>query len=242
MQTADSGTPPWRAALWTVVAVVLVVAAANIVSSARLASFRDATQHSENVVAGLASLRSHLVDAETGQRGYLLTGEGSYLDPYRGARDRVQQDLVGLDSLLAKDESSRGALGLLKRLSGEKLTELDSTIALRLHVSQSAALALVLSDRGKALMDSARSVVRTLDARERLLMVAGRDAEGRWSEYVLAGLLIGAAISLGALLYLLRTLWLYEQSQRAAQREMKLQMGELERMARERMSSPPVAS
>ena len=238
MQPAESGTPPWRAALWTVVVVVVVVAVANIVSSARLSSFRDATQHSEHVGAGLASLRAHLVDAETGQRGYLLTGQAGYLDPYHGARDKVQQDLIGLDSLLTRDETSRGALGTLKVLATEKLGELDSTVSLRQHVSANAALAIVLTDRGKVLMDSARSVVRTIDARENSLMVAGRDAEIRWSTYVLVGLLIGAIVSLGALMHLLRTLWLYERSQRAAQREMTLQMGELERMARERLSTP----
>jgi adenylate cyclase len=238
MQPAESSTPPWRAALWTVVVVVLVVATANIVSTERLASFRNATQHSEHLVAGLASLRSHLVDAETGQRGYLLTGQADYLDPYRGARVKVQQDLVGLDSLLTRDEASRGALGSLKELASNKLAELDSTIALRMNVGTSAALAVVLSARGKALMDSARSLVRTLDARENAEMVAGRDSEERWTKYVLAGMLVGAAISLGALVHLLRTLWLYEESQRAAQHEMNLQMGELERMARDRMSPP----
>ena len=238
MTLSDSGAPPWRAALWTAVVVVLVVAIANILSSVRLASYRDATQHSEHLVAGLASLRSHLVDAETGQRGYLLTGEANYLEPYRGAREQVRQDLLGLDSLLTGDASSRGSLATLKKLSDEKLTELDSTIALRLHVNERAAMEVVRSDRGKALMDSARSVVRSLRAREDSSMVAGRDSEERWTKYVLAGLLIGAAISLGALLHLLRTLWLYESSQRAAQREMTLQNAELERMTRAQMTSP----
>jgi CHASE3 domain sensor protein len=238
LKKPDIGAPPWRASLWGAIAVVLLAAGVNLISSARLAAFRDSTQHSEHVVAGLSAFRAHLVDAETGQRGYLLTGQARYLDPYTGALHRVREDLVGLDSLLTRDETARVALGTLRQLSTEKLSELDSTISLRQHVSAGAAMAVVLSDRGKVLMDSARSVVQTLSAREDSLMVIGRESEDRWTKYALVGLLVGAAISLGALTHLLRTLWRYEQSQRAAQREMNLQIAELERMARERMTSP----
>jgi CHASE3 domain sensor protein len=234
----DIGAPPWRASLWSAIAVVLLAAGVNLISSSRLAAFRDSTQHSEHIVAGLSAFRAHLVDAETGQRGYLLTGQAAYLDPYRGARSRVRQDLVGLDSLLTRDGSSRDALARLKGLSTEKLSELDSTISLRQHDSPSAAMAIVQSDRGKVLMDSARSVVWTLNAGEDSLMTAGRKSEERWAKYALFGLLVGAAISLAAMTHLLRTLWVYEQSQHAAQREMNQQITELERLARERMTSP----
>jgi len=101
-------------------------------------------------------LLSLLKDAETGQRGYLLTGDPRYLEPYATARPQA-------DRLLAQ-MSSRGELvgdaASLRRIVSIKFLELERTIGLRRAGKSKAALEVVETNEGKATMDTIRQLVR----------------------------------------------------------------------------------
>lgn len=110
-------------------------------------------------IGQLREILSTLKDAETGQRGYLLTGEEKYLQPYQQAIARVPQELEGLAAKAKSGEMSAGEITTLSQLTSQKLAELRQTIMIRRAQGLPAALAIVETDFGKNTMDSIRMEV-----------------------------------------------------------------------------------
>jgi signal transduction histidine kinase len=96
------------------------------------------------------------LDAETGQRGYLLTHADRYLAPYEKARQRLSDDVAQLRKLLADDPSVRAQVDRVAALADEKLSELAQTIRLFNGGQRDATIALINSDRGLKLMNEVR--------------------------------------------------------------------------------------
>src|SRR5580658_4591126 len=131
------------------------------------------------VVDGTTALLSSLNDAESGQRGFLLTGDDRYLEPYRQARTRVPG---GLDALARLEAGSRrpGQLRRIERLKPlveDKMEELAQTVELRRSQGIGAALAMVRTDRGVVAMDRIRAICAEIQA-------ASYDLLGRQREEV----------------------------------------------------------
>jgi len=98
-------------------------------------------------------LRDNVRTAESSQRGFLLTGNEIYLAPYDTAKTRARQELDNLSRLMAADAPNRAMLPMLSLALGEKITEMDNTIALKSAGRDADALALLQRNRGKTLMD-----------------------------------------------------------------------------------------
>jgi len=118
----------------------------------------------------LEELLSSVKDAETGQRGFLLTGEERYLDPYTNAKAALPGELKGLRSLTGDNPRQQQRIDTLEQLTVEKTAELGQTIALRRAGNVEGALALVRSDRGKAAMDRIRELLGEMESEERALL------------------------------------------------------------------------
>jgi CHASE3 domain sensor protein len=118
---------------------------------------------SGDTLTALEDLLSTVSDAETGQRGYLLTGNESYLQPYSAAAQGVGPRLDALQRLTIDNPTQQDRFGSLKQHIGGKLTELKQTINLRQTQGQAAALALVQTDRGKQDMDAIRDQVSAME-------------------------------------------------------------------------------
>ena len=95
-----------------------------------------------------------MVDAETGRRGYLLTGDRSYLDPYHAALTRDEDDFKGLADVAASDGDARGEIDALGGLADGKLAEPRRTIDLYSAGKVDQVLALVQTGAGKAIMEA----------------------------------------------------------------------------------------
>src|SRR5712672_707533 len=109
---------------------------------------------SRQIVDDTNALLSSLKDAETGQRGFLLTGEDRYLEPYRHALVEIPDTLNALTNAASSRSFDQAQLvDALKPLVKNKLDELGQTIELRQRMGFDAALAVVRSDRGRAVMD-----------------------------------------------------------------------------------------
>jgi two-component sensor histidine kinase len=106
-----------------------------------------------NVRIAAVELRDHLRTAESSQRGFLLTGNEIYLAPYDTAKTRARQELDDLAQLIARDAPNRAMLPSLSQALGEKIAEMDNSIALKSAGRDADALALVQRNRGKTLMD-----------------------------------------------------------------------------------------
>jgi diguanylate cyclase (GGDEF)-like protein len=131
------------------------------------------------VQAALSDYFSAMQDAETGQRGYLLTGDQNYLEPYEKAVREVAKRKVELEAAVAattvatatkNSTATRAATGIhadsisaLQTLTYEKLKELRHTIGLRRSVGFDAAREVVQTGQGKALMDQIRLRVAAID-------------------------------------------------------------------------------
>src|SRR5579875_261057 len=161
--------------------------------------------HAQAVREQLDNLLLDLTDAETGQRGYLITGKEDYLGPYDGARARVQRRLAKIRSATSGNPATQSELNRLKPLIDGKFAELQNTIEARRVGHTRQALAEVETDSGKKTMDQIRQIVSRMAAQEdRLLAVRKLDAEASSRKmkmviifgYALAFALVMAAVAL----------------------------------------------
>jgi methyl-accepting chemotaxis protein len=123
-------------------------------------------EHSHQVRIDLAGLLSGLKDAETGQRGYLLTGADSYLEPYTTALSGVRNPLADAVRLTTDNPHQQRRLAGLSPLIDSKLAELKETIDLRRTQGLEAALKIMQNNSGKILMDQIRGLVTEADQEE----------------------------------------------------------------------------
>ncbi len=145
------------------------------------ASSAERVTHTLAIREQIATLLATLRDAETGQRGYLLTGVESYLDPYTKAQGALVPQFKSLRALIQDSPVQKERLEALQRFINEKMTELEQTIDLRRAGKTQAALELVRTDRGKELMDRVRATVAEMESEERNSL-ASRQAQ--WEEAV----------------------------------------------------------
>jgi methyl-accepting chemotaxis protein len=136
--------------------------------------------HTYQVRAELANLQAQLINAETGQRGYVLTGEDSYLAPYQAAIGEIKGTLDDLRKLTADNPDQQRRVTVTAPLVDAKLAELKQTIDIRRNDGFEAAVKLVLSNAGKDTMDRIRALIGAADQTERDLL-AQRMAEARVS-------------------------------------------------------------
>ncbi len=131
--------------------------------------FTRAAQHTASVERELRGLNEDMLNAETGQRGYLLTLDDNYLAPYRTGVANIKDRLQRLRPLLDNVET-RSNLERMAPLIGAKLSELALTIALSKQGQQQTALTLVRGNSGKHYMDEFRLISETtIDTESRLL-------------------------------------------------------------------------
>lgn len=180
-------------------------------------------QHSHDVIVAMDDLLSTVQDAETGQRGYLLTGREQYLGPYSESVARVAQGLDKIEKLTSDNDAQQARLDGLRRHANAKLAELKQTIDLRRANRMAEALAIVNADRGKVEMDAVRAQLSEMRQEEARLRRERRDEmEAAYKTAWVTGLLSGA---LGVVLTLIVGLLMYRSSA-ARERQQWLESGQ----------------
>jgi PAS domain S-box-containing protein len=198
---------PWSLTRGQTVAIVLLVAALLADAVLTLHNIREVAtsvqwvSHTHEVMTQLEQVVSTLKDAETGQRGYLLTGERVYLEPYEQALTRIPGQLERLRALTIDNPPQTAHALKLEQLASERLAVLRQGID-RFQAEPDRDRALLLSRQyllqgeGKRVMDLARDEVYGMQALERALL-ARRDAASRASARIaLASTVIGLALGL----------------------------------------------
>ena len=118
---------------------------------------------SQHIIIGeLQDSLSTLKDAESGQRGYLLTGDEKYLEPYDRAVERIHQEEGTLHARVLAGELSDGDMSRLQKLIDHKLAELKETITLRRTQGLPATLEVVKTDAGQRMMEAIRLQVEQM--------------------------------------------------------------------------------
>jgi signal transduction histidine kinase len=176
----------------------------------------------------LMNLSRRVTDAESGQRGYLLTGRTEYLQPYRGAFADIDDALEWLRGYYAGRPAQAEAMARLETLVQQKLSELDATMRLYDEGRTEAWRTVLLTDIGKEQMQEIRRMSERLLAEEERREAAGRSDVDRTLLLNRLGVAAMAAISLIALAMYLRQTAALEAHRRERQQAVEAERDQLE--------------
>jgi CHASE3 domain sensor protein len=150
--------------------LLIAVAAATVWFTAQRGFANAALQRTLEVELRLSQALSLLQDAETGQRGYLLTGDEAYLGPYRAASGAIASALDRLRGVLAHNRAQLARIDALQAAVADKLAELSATIEKRRSGDIGGALRMVGAGGGKELMDRARAVLAEMRTEQKKVL------------------------------------------------------------------------
>ena len=191
-------------------------------------SARGWVEHTWQALATLKDLDIAARDAETGQRGFLLTGDSAYLAPYDAALGQVGALQIALQRLTADSPAQQDRLRALAPLLQLKLQELAQTMQVRRDTGLDAALQMVRTNAGRGYMTGIRAVLGAMTADEQAQLaqrMAEADRRGALVRWLAAA---GALLAVGALVWAARMLngaWRRLSTAEAEQRTLALRLG-----------------
>ncbi|MFY2560219.1 methyl-accepting chemotaxis protein [Corallococcus terminator] len=153
--------------------VLLVLAAVAFQGARQLNETTEGLLKAHENFRLVREVRALLVDAETGQRGFLLTGEEPYLEPYEASLSSLQQDITMLRDAMGPFPEQRNRMVRLEPLVTGRLALLEEGIRQRREKGLEGSLTIVRNNRGKLLMDQIRGVINEMLAEE----------QERWTEH-----------------------------------------------------------
>lgn len=178
--------------------ILLAVALLGYSSTVSLIENDRQVAHSRLIQAAFAALISQMKDVETGQRGYVITGNPAYLEPYETALGEIKKSFDNLRTLTGDNSAQQQHLNAMQPLIDRKLAELKRVIELRKTQGFGPAAAEIGNNLGKDLMDQLRAVVVASDQEaDALLAQRARAAEtsADWTTAVILwGSIAGAAL------------------------------------------------
>jgi len=187
-------------------AVLRAVLLINTAVTRRQIAVQDSNQawveHTQRVQLELTTVESLLKDAETGQRGYLYTGEARYLEPYNTAVQQIDSHITTLAELVTDNPKQLGRVVTLRTLSKVKLEELATTIALFGEGRKDEARGIVLSDMGKRTMDQVRAQTAEMAREESSLESARLEAVSSSTRSLMRTLYLATALAIAGLVFL----------------------------------------
>ena len=194
----------WPLLLAALIALALIILLITALAS-RATADRDTAQgweaHTYRTMLAGQRLLSAMQDAETGQRGYLLTDDRAYLESYDRGRPEVLAELSALRALTGDNPGQRVNLDRLSVLVDQRLKILATTLDLARDGQLRRAIDLVREGQGKAVMDAARAVIAAVMSQEQSLLRARERATARaalTARLYLVALALGAAVSAAA--------------------------------------------
>jgi len=127
--------------------------------------------HSREVRASLQRILSLIEELETGQRGYIITGESSFLEPYLKATDKIEDRLIHVKSLVTNEPQLEAHINLLISLVKSRIAFAAESIELRRTRGFAAARELLLSGKGKQEMDQIRALITEMREAEKIQLL-----------------------------------------------------------------------
>ncbi len=150
---------------------ITIIGSSAYRNTSNLTQAMEDVDHSHRVIESLERLLSTLKDAETGQRGFVISGDNTYLDPYISALSRIDQHLQSLRELTKDSTEQQQKLQSLTPLIQERLSTLNTMIENRREVNGGDKLKqIALMDKGKVVMDAIRTGIGELISEESILL------------------------------------------------------------------------
>lgn len=191
-----------------VIGVLLVNAVVAFRQAARMHEDSSWVAHTHEVLADLSNILSTVKDAETGVRGFLITGEPRYLDPYEAARGQIDGLIERFAFLTEDNPIQQTRVPQLKEMTASEMAVLAEAVAAQRRGGFDAAQKTAELDRGKKIMDAARSLVGQMQQHERELRAERQKVSDRAYQSALFSSVLAVVLGLaavGAFLWLLRT-------------------------------------
>jgi len=161
---------------------------------------QDWVVHTLEVEDRLNTVLVGLQDAETGERGYLITRDPSYLAPYYSGSRRLLADLQGLRAAIADNPRQVPRARELTKAATERVARLTNGVTLMRNGESERARDIVRSGLGKQLMDRSRKIIATMKAEESTLLKR-RLADAQWQSLLLTVWLLGSALAVAVLAF-----------------------------------------
>lgn len=173
--------------------LMISIGVASKLSVNKLVESVEWQNHTYMVKTNLQSLEKDLVDAETGQRGFILTGREEYLEPYTNGKTALSKSLNDLKKLIADNPEQLKRLNQAEEIAQRKIDELSETIALKRDGKDQELEELLLSNKGKTFMDQFRNkIAEMLKTEDNLL--AERTQIAKQSEQLSAIISMGGTV------------------------------------------------
>jgi len=218
MKNSDKIISSFAGVALLVTVIMVIVISFKVFSQMEKASVDR--NHTYAVIKGADELLSELRDAETGQRGYSLTGNEAFLEPYLSVRDNIYLHLKQLRQI-TRISSSGKDLDALAQLMDAKLEAMAHVIELRRNNDMTAVVAAVSSGKGKRLMDSIREKMKNFILVEEGLL-AQHDSEFKSNVHHLFLTIITASL-LTLLLAVLLICLIYRETQQRVKKAVHLE-------------------
>ena len=171
-------------------ACLVIVALLSYLSVVRLNRNAAWVEHTHNVLDGLDALLAAAADSETAERGYVITGDVSYLEPYRQSAQIVGTEETRLRQLTADNLAQQQRLDSMVVLVSDRLTSLRSVIDLRRDRGFEPARNEILTGKGKRFHDQIRGLIEQMKAAE-ISLLATREQSARRSSSIVQAVIIG---------------------------------------------------
>jgi len=183
------------------VSVILLILSliASFYSTQKLIKNSQLVNHTNQVLIEAENIISYMKDAETGQRGFLVTQDPSFLQPYNGSYGKISASYLSLLELTSDNPVQQKSLAEMKRLYEAKFTQMQRTID---RTKNNDAFTMNTAERhremikGKAVMDQLRNVAERVKAEENKILKERTEAQQVYISYTPILLLIAAMISI----------------------------------------------
>lgn len=183
---------PSRIAVPALLLLAVIIVAANAWYAFRavdsLLKSEGWVEHTWQTINQVETIMSSAKDAESGARGFLLTGDETYLQPYRDAARELPSELDRFQSLTSDNPAQQRRLVEMRAVNQQRVALLEESIDLRRAQSSDMLHAFILSGTGKAEMDHMRQISDYMESEERRLLTlrtAGARANSNRARYAI---------------------------------------------------------
>ena len=204
-------------------AVLLINSLVSYRATSTLVDHSDLVAHSYRVQLNLTSILSTMKDAETGQRGYIITGRDDYLQPYQEATAQINDQIAELRQLTQDNQDYQARIPLLEEKINNRLDRLALGIGLKKRNDEEGINRLITAGVGKRQMDDIREIVAAMQDEESALLQQRAEEESTSRRNVFITFVVAVLLNL-ALLFLLYYLFRRDILQRQRVEEERKQL------------------
>lgn len=228
------GGSHWLSRMWRLVAVlgppaaVLILGASTDLWIQRTRTERALAAHADSVITALDAVLGDLLNIETRERGYVITGDPQYIRPYEASGAALDKDIQTLRILTAHNAVQYRRVETLDGLVALRRSQMARTVEARRDRGVAAAAAQIDSDRGRQTMDAVRGLLGAINAQEHRLFAQRAADAYRLSQITQGVLIVGTALVMLLALAINAMLARYAEREAASARELASQAAQLE--------------